>query len=405
MMQSPFAPVEPLSDAAYAVMRRRAIFDCHKWDPQVGDANVIAPHPLIIRRDAWNALVPLAEALARETLAAEDELVARSDLHRQLGLPRAVRAALAAARRLGRPAGVARIVRFDFHHTTDGWRISEANSDVPGGLNEASGFARLMAPHYPLAAPVGDPAAAYVDALIGACGQKPTIALVHATAYSDDLQMMKYLADRLIAAGARTHLSSPAHVHWQDGRAHLDARWWRGPLDAVVRFFPADWLGQLPQRAGWTAAFAGSVTPLSNPATAVLTQSKRFPLVWNQLQTPLPTWRSLLPETRDPRDAPWRGDDAWVLKPALGRVGEGVTIAEHVEPKELRRIRRTAAWWPGSWIAQRRFTSEPCLLAGRMVHVCLGVYTIDARVAGAYGRIAERPLVDARAKDAAVLAA
>jgi len=37
--------------------------------------------------------------------------------------------------------------------------------------------------------------------------------------------------------------------------------------------------------------------------------------------------------------------------------------------------------------------------------VCLGVYTIDARVAGAYGRIAERPLVDARAKDAAVLAA
>ena len=36
-------------------------------------------------------------------------------------------------------------MRFDFHFTRDGWRISEVNSDVPGGLNESSGFERLMA--------------------------------------------------------------------------------------------------------------------------------------------------------------------------------------------------------------------------------------------------------------------
>jgi hypothetical protein len=33
----------------------------------------------------------------------------------------------------------------------------------------------------------------------------------------------------------------------------------------------------------------------------------------------------------------------------------------------------------------------------------IGVYTVNGRVAGAYGRIAERPLIDARARDAAVL--
>jgi len=33
------------------------------------------------------------------------------------------------------------------------------------------------------------------------------------------------------------------------------------------------------------------------------------------------------------------------------------------------------------------------------------VYTVDERVAGAYGRLASRPLIDSHAEDAAVLAA
>jgi len=33
----------------------------------------------------------------------------------------------------------------------------------------------------------------------------------------------------------------------------------------------------------------------------------------------------------------------------------------------------------------------------------VGIYTIDGHAAGAYGRIAERPLIDGRARDAAVL--
>jgi hypothetical protein len=47
----------------------------------------------------------------------------------------------------------------------------------------------------------------------------------------------------------------------------------------------------------------------------------------------------------------------------------------------------------------------PVTTADGDVYPCLGVYTIDSRVVGAYGRLAPRPLIDSRASDAAVLQA
>jgi hypothetical protein len=403
-MTSPWVPVAPLDDSAFAEFRRRAIFDCCKWDPQVGDACVLARHPLVIRAEAWREVTVHAEALAREALALEAALSSRPRLHRRLGLPRALRRALRGIGSRGEARGAARIVRFDFHFTDEGWRISEANTDVPGGLNEASGFPPLLAPHYPAFTPAGDPAAAYVAASLAAGAPAAHVAFVHATAYSDDQQMMLFLARRFVSAGVHAHLASPSHLRWRDGRAHLDGRDWRGPLDLVVRFFPSEWLTLLPRAAGWPALFAGSRTPLSNPATAVLTQTKRLPLVFDALPSPAPAWLALLPETRDPRDVPRQSTD-WVLKPALGRVGEGVLVPGLLDRKQDRDIRRAARWWPSRWAAQRRFHVVPLEIAGEPRYPCLGVYTLDARVVGAYGRVAKRPLIDAQAEDAAVLIA
>ena len=404
---TPWVAVEPLTDAQFVRFRHRAIFECDKWDPQVEDACVIARHPLVLTREAWTEVAALAEALARETRTAEAELVRRPALHDRLGLPRVIRRALRDAADAP-PAEAARIIRFDFHFTTEGWRISEANVDVPGGLNEASGYPAIIGPHYPWAEAVGDPAAVYVEALAAAASPVAastgaTVALVHATAYSDDQQMMTFVSRRLEARGIRAHLASPGHLRWQDGRARLEAAWWSGPLDLVVRFFPAEWLGELPKESGWRHLFAGSRTPISNPATALLTQSKRFPLVWDALSSPLPTWRALLPETRELRDAPWRSSREWILKPALGRVGEGIGITGLTEAADWRTIVRGATWWPGRWAAQRRFDIVPITIGGAERYPCLGVYTVDGRAAGAYGRLAARPLIDSRAEDAAVL--
>lgn len=275
-MSAPIRAGVSLARPDFERLRRRAIFDCCKWDPQVEDVCAIAGFPLVLTPGAWRELQGLAEALARETLAAEAELLSRPDLWATLALPRVVARALAHGR-LDPSVGTARIARFDFHPTHGGWRLSEANTDVPGGLNEASGFAPLMACHHAGLATSGDPAGAYVEALRAAAPPGATVALVHATAYTDDRQMMTYLGRHLAACGISPVAASPAHLRWRHGHAWLDTEAARGPVDLVVRFFPAEWLPNLPATCGWPTFFAGSRTPLSNPGTALLTQSKRFP--------------------------------------------------------------------------------------------------------------------------------
>lgn len=383
-----------------ARVRQRAIFECDKWDPQVEDVATIAPFPLLLAPPAWSELRGLAEALARETLAVEEELVTRPELHRALGLPRRALAALGRAAELGCTSGIARVARFDFHPTRDGWRITEVNSDVPGGFNEASGLSRLVAELVADAAPAGDPVSDYVAALLASPGAS-TVALVHATAYSDDHQVMRFLARALKASGARSVLISPSDLRWQNGRAHVVGG--GGPADVLVRFFPGEWLTDLPRASGWPHWFAGGRTPTSNPATALLTQSKRFPLLWDSLRTRLPTWQSLLPETRELPDVPWQQDDSWVVKPALGRVGADVGIAGVSTATEWKTIARGARRYPRAWVAQRRFAAEALPTDDGPVYPTIGVFTIDARAVGAYARVARRPLIDAQAWEAAVL--
>jgi glutathionylspermidine synthase len=399
----PWVAAGPVDATEHARLRRRAIFECCKWDPQVEDVSTVAPFPLMLRRAAWNEIARLSEALAAEAAGAEEELRRRPELHRELGLPRPVRRALREIGRQGATPGVARVLRFDFHWTTEGWRISEANTDVPGGFNEGSGFARLLAPRFPGSEPAGDPAGRLAEALSAATRPGAAVALVHATAYTDDRQVMVFLARELEARGRQALLVAPDHLRWVDGRARIETGWFQGRLDAVVRFFPAEWLPNLPRACGWQCFFHGGRTPVSNPAAALLTQSKRFPLVWDRLETPLPTWRRLLPETRGPRDAPWRRDASWVLKPALGRVGDGIGLAGVTPEKEWKQIRREVRFGARWWAAQRKFEAVPLEVGGETFYPCIGVYTIDGRAAGGYGRVARRPIVDHLAQDVAVL--
>jgi hypothetical protein len=126
----------------------------------------------------------------------------------------------------------------------------------------------------------------------------------------------------------------------------------------------------------------------------VLTQSKRFPLAWPHLDAPVETWSKLLPETRTPFFARGAG---WVTKPALGHEGYLVDV----EGSRLHRwIARAQPW---RWVAQRNFGPVTIETPHGPRFPCIGVFVVDGRPAGLYGRLAATPRIDADAQDVVVL--
>jgi glutathionylspermidine synthase len=397
-----------IDDESFRAIRLRTIFECGKWDPQVGDVASLSPFVLHLEPGAWREISSAAEAMAAELLKAERDLLDRPDLWRRLRLSRGVRKGLDSARAAlpmaSTVANSVRIVRFDFHWTAEGWRISEANSDVPGGFIESSGFTRLLAEHFGGAATTGDPANELARAFASLLPTGACVALVHATAYTDDRQVMLYLSRALARHGLRSAPIAPDAIEWLKDRP----RAWTGTrsesISGIIRFFPGEWLPNLPRRAQWVNLFRGDLVPTSNPATALLTQSKLLPIVQDELATPMTAWTSYLPQTRAASKR-LLDDAEWVIKPALGRVGEGVGIAGVTSPVDWKKIRRAVRrrWGGREWIAQRRFAAIPVETEEGPLYPSLGVFVIGKRACGIYGRIARRPLIDQSASDMAVL--
>jgi len=244
-------------------------------------------------------------------------------------------------------------------------------------------------PDYAGVAPAGDPIADWCAAVSTVAGRDGTVALLTAPGFMEDHQIMAYMA---------SHLNER-----KEGVASLDCEWHMGRIDAIVRFYQGEWLAKLPASSGWQHFFAGGKTPVGNPGCAVISESKRFPLVWDELKTELPTWRSLLPETRDPRDVPWQRDDGWLLKSTLCNTGDTVSVRSALTDKAWRAVSREVRWWPRQWVAQRRFQSVAVMTPMGPVHPCIGVYTINGRVAGAYARITSGQVIDFAAIDIALL--
>jgi glutathionylspermidine synthase len=382
--------------------RREVIFSCYKWDPQVGDTNTISDHAVILSSGTAAYLMRCAEVLAKETVAMEHELLSRPALRTALGFPRTIEKAFVGAgskHRIDHP----RIMRFDFHPTASRWAVSEVNSDVPGGFAEASFLPRLAAKFVPGTRAAGDPVAAVSQAFSRRISGGGTIALVHATSYADDRQVMRCLADGLKRTGFETILAAPDHLRWAaGGKVECIAEGRRGAVDGIVRFFPAEWMPLLPRNSGWQGYFTDSV-PSGNHPSALLVQSKRLPLFWDRLSADTTCWRELLPETRSPSWAGVRHSGEWVFKPAFGRVGDGITIREAMSRKEYYMTKAAAIMSPKHWVMQRRFDSRPLDAADGTRHVCIGVFVVDGQFAGFYGRMSIRPRIDQYACDVPVL--
>jgi glutathionylspermidine synthase len=391
---NPIRAGDAIDAIAFRDIRRKMVLDGCKWDPQVGDVATLAPFPLMISRNAWRHIEHLAEQLAGELLAAEQEIRSRPELLRLLGLPRRLNSAVPES--CAHPPA-ARIMRFDFHWTTNGWQISEVNSDVPGGFAESGLFARLMAEATSTGQTTGNPGRAWCAALAREAKGKP-IALLAAAGFMEDQQVVAYLARQLRAMDFEAYLLQPDQIEWRDNIATFRGH----ALGAIVRFYQAEWLAT-SRTAPFLRHLTSSRTTISNSLTAIIGESKRLPLTWDHLRTAMATWRSLLPETREVHDAPWKTSDEWLLKTALCNTGDTVSIRELMTPRQWRSVCRDAWLRPRKWIVQRRFETIPVSTPLGPLFPCVGVYVVDGRATGAYARLSRGPVVDFAAVDAALL--
>jgi glutathionylspermidine synthase len=398
----PWSAGKPLSTKDWKKYRKRVLLDCRACGIEPRDYFNLARFPLLLSAEEWQRLATLAEKLTKEALAAEQELLLRTDLHEKLGLPQEIRRALQGYAQKHLPEDAPRVMRFDFHFTTEGWRITEVNADVMGGFIEGGSFTEWMAPYYPHCSAPPNPSAAFAEAILRAAGKDALIVIVRNKLLAR-YRGLKSIAREVRRRGMRTAMRLPGQILWRSKTAEIAGARGAAKPDLLIRFYNADWLPRLHRRSQWVPWFSGGDTPVSNPARCMVIQSKRWPLAWDELHAPMTTWRRLLPETRCPSELVPESLSKWVIKPVWGRAGAAVGIAGVTDEKACKRILKHARRDPTGWVAQRRFESLAVPTVAGPQHVCLGIFTIDGRAAGAYGRMAAKPLVDGYAEEIGIL--
>ena len=376
----------------YERLIERAAIDCFKWNLAGGDRPILARYAILIPRAHWNRLLVVAETLEQESQDAERELLNRPELHKQLGIPEATTSYLSHAKWSNAP----RYTRFDFHITYDGYRITESNCDVAGGLLEASGVGSIFCSLSGHSLP-GDPAGVYAQSFLHKFGAGAVIGLVHLTKYSEDRQVVLYFGRRLTELGLSVILIDPSQL-----RPGLRAVTPSGmiKMDALYRFFPGDWFERLPMRNVMLELFQSE--RISNPLTTLLVQSKRFPLIWPQLRCLLPTWRQLLPQTVEPKGKIDPEGD-WVIKPSLGHEGANIAIPGVTDPTLLASSKAKLRRRPLNWVSQRKFQMKPIATPDGFRYVSIGVFVVDGQGVGCYARLSAIPIIEGSAQEAIVL--
>ena len=385
----------------YSDYRYEVIFKAYKWDPQVDDHNTISKYVCLMNEETAKQLETWAEELSRETILMEEALIHNLSLAKDLGFPKKILKELKKLKDYDKNKHI-RLMRFDFHPIEEGWAISEVNSDVPGGFAEASILPEIASKLFEKCKPYKNSADILLKEFKSRLKNNARIAFIYATSYSDDRQVMEFLSDHFNENGFDTVFAGPDHIKWNDKKAYNIVYGQEGNIDGIIRFFPLEWLVNLSPKANWEGYYTTETCSCNHPIS-IFAQSKRLPLIWDKLEIDIPTWKRLLPATIDPRLIKSKDDD-WILKPTLGRVGEDISIKGTIPEKELLDIFKVAQRHPNDWVAQRLFKSKPLITENNEAyHLCVGVFTINAKSAGFYGRISPYPRIDARAEDIPIL--
>ncbi len=390
----------PIPSDKFEDYRINAIFDCYKWDPQFLDSNTLARYVLVITEEECQEIAKLTETLDLETRNAEIFLNNHLELAKSLMLPKKIYNELKMMTNYDENRHI-RLMRYDFHPTIeDTWAVSEVNSDVPGGFAEASLLPELAIKtlnnknYYSIN--FGDILA---HALSEKIKKKGTIMFVHCTSYSDDRQVMQYIGDKMESLGFKSLYGAVDHLKFENKEAISILDGYEGKVDCIFRFTPLEWLKDIKPKT-WSGYF-NTITPSCNHPIAIFAQTKRFPLIWKNLEKngiKLDTWKKLLPDTIEVKKA--KNKEDYIYKPACGRVGEKIAIKEACSSDEYKEILKDVKKHPNNYLAQKKFISRPLKgIDNEEFHVCLGSYTVDGRHAGFYARISEKNRIDSDAKD------
>ena len=377
--------VKTIPESSFEQYRRDVIFSAYKWDLQESEQSTISSKAALLEVSEASLLSKTAVSLYHETVAMETVLKDRPDLAVFLGISKPMATALKKC--VYNPDNHIRLMRFDFHFTALGWVVSEVNSDAIAGYPEASVLPLLAGEFFPGCMRYGNFAEVFAERLKSHLPDGGTVAYLHDTRIVDDYQILRFLGDFLEYEGFKSIYSAPGGIKWANSKA--------ANADAIIRCFPVDYL-EYEKGADWRS-FLNCTIPSCNHPTALLTQSKRLPLVWDKLDVDIATWRSLLPETVSAKHAARSSE--FILKPAFGRTGIGINIPGTVSPAENKAITLAAKRAPNQWVAQRMFKSIPI----NGLHLCIGAFVIDGKFAGFYGRASRHPKIDSDSSDIPVL--
>ena len=93
------------------------------------------------------------------------------------------------------------------------------NADVPGGFIEAGAVTRIVASYLPQFTCPPDPARDLAQA-VASRAASGDVALVHATSYSDDQQVMRQIGAAIGSLGIGAHFAAPDHLRVAGARLH-----------------------------------------------------------------------------------------------------------------------------------------------------------------------------------------
>lgn len=380
---------EPLANPILeqALAKNYLIFDAY-----VSGERRVDLHPIVLSHNQHALAVECAVSTAKLVSQVAARALSDNQEASQYGFSDSVMR-LAAASHAARDHRY--LYRVDLLYGEDGFRACEINADCPGGHNEALGLPLLAqaAGFYSGLNPTSV-VSALCNALSDLRNGEGTIALIYATAYAEDLQVCALIHRELRRRGVPAIMASPTALRRQGKGLRIGEE----RVSVLYRYFPTEYMdGQRNLSAIVDAVAAGSVRTLSNFAE-IYTQSKlafaRVHALAETLTTEQKSALPYLPLTYSLLDLSleklFAERPRWVLKRALGRVGEEVFVGSLLRDTDWQNVLRKAhaeyaqgeVWVVQEFVAQRPLASPygPLLLT-------LGAYVLDGNFCGYFARV------------------